>query len=315
MFYGIRNSKKNKIRYTDCTKINDNNLKNIFNEYQPNLVVVATSDGLSIEKRITKISYQKKIPIISIIDFWSNYKKRYSTPNTKDLAYLPNKVCVIDDFMKAGAIRDGINSKIIEITGNPFFDTLQKVKTIEGDEIIFISQPFSEVYSKKDKIINKISLFNEVVIFKDYIEVLNQLKIKNPIVVSLHPRCKNKNKYNQFIKKSELNIKLSKEPIEKLVKNAKLVVGINSMVLFQASLIGKKVVSYQPGIIKKQDSLISNYLGLSYVAYSYSQLKKQLKKVLKNSKIKKVLKIGKFYTNSNSTLKVIKLINSFKRHV
>ncbi|MDP2755348.1 MAG: hypothetical protein Q8P40_13305, partial [Nitrospirota bacterium] len=230
-------AKRNKINYLDCTNISDRKLEKLINEFRPDIAVVATSDGLSVEKKITAWAKSKNIKTISIIDFWSNYKMRFSNPGTHDLAYMPNAICIIDKYMKKEMLEQGFEESQLYITGNPFFDLFKTRRSAQAKYILFASQPFSEIEYETNKAVNS-PFFNEVDIFADYVKILKGLKVKQPIFIALHPRCKKRDKYNKIIAKSELNISVAKDGTEDLINGAELVIGINTMVLFQAAMIG-----------------------------------------------------------------------------
>jgi hypothetical protein len=305
-------AKKHKIKFTDCTNKNKKELEKAIDKFSPDLALVATSMGMSIEKKVLGWAKKNNIKVISIVDFWSNYKMRFSTPGTVDLKYLPNAICIIDEYMKEQMIAEGFNETQLYITGNPSFDTFKKAEKKIGKYILFASQPFSEVFSEIDKKNVDSPIFNEIQIFSDIISVLEKIKIGLPVVVAFHPRSKKRDKYNQIISKSNIKVTKAEGDTLDLIEEAKVVIGINTAVLFRAAMMGKKVISYQPGISSKQDPLISSHLGLSQAAYDYSELERLLKKSFLQPFLSKDFdKIRNKYINNNSTQKVIEIINNF----
>jgi len=301
-------ARNKKIAFVDADTKNDKELKEIIVNFKPRAVLAGTSQGLSIDKKIIVWARQKKIPTISIIDFWSNYKMRFSSPGTDDLIYLPDAICVADEYMKKQMVKEGFEARRLFITGNPFFDTFGNYANKKGRYIIFAEQPFSELFVKSGKM-DKASNFNEVKIFSDFVEVLEKQKTKYPVLIALHPRCKNINKFDKIIAASSLKISVFEGDTKNLWKKASLILGINSMVLFQSALEGKKVLSYQPGIKKGQDPLVSNRLGLSQAAYGYLDLERKIKQILDQIKSAgNYEKIRQKYVNNNSTQKVIEVI-------
>jgi hypothetical protein len=301
-------AKRLKLNFTNCAGISRKELERLLNKFQPDIAFIATSDGLSLEKKITAWAKNNGIKTLSIIDFWANYKQRFSAPGTLDLAYLPDMICVIDESMKREMIKEGFNARRLIITGNPFFESFSLIKQDRGKYILYADQPFSEIGAKGGYISSP--TFNEVEIFSDYVKVLEKLNIKMPIIIAFHPRSKKRNKYNKIIAKSKLKISIAKTKTDDLIKAAEIVAGINTMVLFQAAISGKKVVSYQPGIIKKQDPLKSNLLGLSCAAYNFRQLEKQLNKALSRTGCPpKHKKTRDKYVFKNSTQRAINVIN------
>jgi len=300
-------AKKYRISYLDGNLLTNKDLKRLLENNRPSLIFTATSQGLSIEKRIAKIAKVQKIKTIALIDFWSNYKFRFSDPGTENLIYLPDYILAIDEIMKKEMITQGFDSKKIIITGSPFFDSFLKItKEKQSKKIIsFFSQFFSELLKKEHKTYPG---FNEIQVFEDFIKTLEALQVKLPIKIKFHPKTKRLSKFNRIIRNSKLKISIeTKLSSEDLIKKSKLVLGMNSVVLFEAAMIGKPVVSYQPGL-NRPDPLISNRVGLSRAVYQKRNLYSTLEKMLLTKAKKKNLKLIKKYIRNKSTDKVINFI-------
>lgn len=268
-------------------------IKLLLEKENPDLIFTATSCGLSLEKKIIKAS---KVPTISIVDFWSNYSVRFGFKKQ----YVSDYILVIDQIMKKELIDFGIEKNKIFITGNPCFDYLYLVKEENNNLVCFFSQPFSEL----DKTVNPCN-FNEVKIFRDIIRVLERIPIPFKVIIKIHPKGENIGKFSEIIKNSKLSIKIEKNlSTEELIKKSSIIIGINSMALFISSLMGRKTISFQPGL-KGKDFLLSNKLGLSVLARNEKELQIALTDkepfVLKKDIIER-------YARNNATEKVIEFI-------
>jgi len=302
-------AKKGGIDYQDSNNLSDKKLVQLFQEGRPNLVFTATSTGTSIEKSLIKIAKKRKIPTASLIDFWSNYKIRFSDPGTENLIYIPDYILVIDEMMKKEMINQGFDPEKLIITGSPFFDTFPSlIKTGQRGKVIsFFCQPLSELFNRTAK---DYLGYNEIQVFRDLVESLEKKKVKLPIIIKFHPRAKKLKKFDKIIKNSKMNILIEKKlPVEALIEKSKLVMGMNSVVLFQAAMTGKLVLSYQPNL-KKQDPLMSNRLKISTAVYEKKSLYPALKKLLSGKNKKKNLILIKKYTKNKSTNKVIDFIEN-----
>lgn len=300
-------AKNQRINYRDGNYLTEKTIARFFKKESPDLIFTATSVGYSLEKKIVKLAKRQKIKTVAIIDIWSNYKLRFSDPGTKNLTYLPDYILVIDRLMKKEMISQGFDSKKLIITGNPFFDTFPILTSSSRKEkvISFFSQPFSES-CKKDK--NYLDYSNEIQVFRDIVRALEKFQLKIPLKIKFHPRDTKLNKLDKIIKGSKLNISIEKKlSAENLIKKSKLIIGINSMVLFQAAMMDKPVLSYQPNL-KKPDPLISNRLGLSWAVYKKKNLYPALKKLLSIRGKKQNRELIKRYTQNKSTQKVIDFI-------
>jgi hypothetical protein len=247
--------RKEKIDFIDGDGLKDEKLAFLVERSGLDLFVGGTGLGLTLDKKILLLAKEQKIKSICILDFWSNYSKRFSD-KPGDLKFLPDIVCVMDKIAKDEMIREGFSSGTIKITGNPYFEHFQKkIKKGKGrrSEILFVSQPYSEIKNDLG--------YNEFEVLDDILGALGDLPFSYKVIIRTHP-AEDKNKFKCYLSR-ENRVEVDEEaPIEDLVSRAGLVVGMTSMVLFQAALAGKKVISYQPGF-KGKDILITNKLGLS----------------------------------------------------
>lgn len=306
-------AQKLKINYQDAGCLDDKALSGLLEKERPGLLFTAISIGESIEKRMTKIARMQKIKTCTIADFWTNPRLCFGDLKTEKLDYLPDYFLVIDEIMKKEMIELGFNPGKIFITGSPFFDSFSKLANSKQEEkiISFFCDPFSEIFKKKDR---GFLGFDEIQVFKDLVGALEKLQIKLPFIVKFHPRAKKLNKFDKIIKNSRLKILIEKKlSAEELIKKSKLVTGMNSVVLFQAAMIGKAVLSYQPNL-NRPDPLVSNRLGLSKGVYRKKELYPALKKLLSNKAKKKNFKLMREYTHNKSTQKVMRFITNILKN-
>jgi len=295
-------AKRAGIKYIDVTGFSFSKIRKRIKKEKPALLFTATSGGFSIDKKIVKMAKSEKIATASIVDYWSNYKKRFG----ESLEYLSDYVLAVDEKMEKDMVEGGVPENKIFVVGNPRFDHFsffKKPKVIHENTIVFYSQPFSE-QAEKD--------FDEVGIFSDIINVLQKDHPGKKIIIKFHPREKKYDKFNKIIKRSKLKIKKEKTAqAEVLSKSAGLVLGIDSVALFDAALMGKKVLSYQPGKNIGSDRLQSNVFGWSVPVYRKEDLAGAIRNIL-GDKIPVGEKNRSEYTQNNSTQKVI---NFIKKHI
>lgn len=298
-------NKVKSIKFTDSHKINLEDLTKFFKKKKVNILIAGTSQGKTIDKKAIQVAMELKIPSLAIVDFWSNYKMRFSDPNTENLKYLPNLILAIDKICESEMIKDGISKKKIVITGNPYFDSylggFNNLKSSNGKIITFFCQPFSEI--------KEIDWgFNEIEVFQDFVKVFEKLGLKNKIVIKMHPRTKNFNKFNKIKRNCTFKIKIDrKTDPDDLIKKSFLITGMNSVILLKAAIAGRKVLSYQPKLSKK-DSLVSNRWNLSKAVYRKADLFPSVKRLIETPVAKIHKKDLDKYFDGRSTSRVIKAI-------
>lgn len=91
------------------------------------LFTSATSlPGLDMTERLLWLWAAKSgIPSAALIDQWQNYAIRFSGIEASErLAYLPDRIMVMDDYARFEAEADGLPAERLVITGQPAFDAI-----------------------------------------------------------------------------------------------------------------------------------------------------------------------------------------------
>ncbi len=300
---------KNNLSCEDLEFLRDSQIHEKIVSFKPDIIVTGTSLGLTIDKKIIKHAKKLSIKSLSIIDYWANYKKRFLKTGDGTF-YLPDFICVIDDFMKQEMIDEGFDGKKLKVTGNPHFDEFaEKNHNSLKNQLLFIEQPMFDL--------KKFGLevgYDEVEVLSDILEILKFINSKNKkkcyLLLRIHPRS-NKNRFLPLLKKFPDLIILDKNKnLSESISKSRIVLGMSSVGLFQAFLGGVEVMSYQPNISSKTDASILNKLGVVKSIYSKGELKSKLIDTLasKNYVFKKH-DMFKKYVENNSTEKIIKLIS------
>ena len=301
--------KDSDVPFVDVTTMKRENLEELFNQKKPDVLVVGTSSGLSMDKLATAIATQRGIPSIAVIDYWSNYSLRFSDPDTKNLAYIPTKIAVIDDVCRDEMVAEGFDSARIVVTGNPSFEKYadEVQQSTEEGIILFVSQPFSELIADKSGIDYG---YDEREVFQDVINALQEIGVENEIVVKHHPRTKDFSVFDSIILGSSLSVSTDKEtPTDELVAQSVLVIGMCTMALFEAALRGKKVLSYQPHL-NNEDPLVGNRIGLTVPVYERTDLLQTVQRLLASSEAPSNTAARERYVYGRATEKLVNLIQS-----
>ncbi len=299
--FALQFAKLHNIKNIDASKLSVAEIEEKINRINPSLILTSTSIGYSIDKKVIKIAKKNKISTATLVDYWNNYKGRFG----KNLEYLADYILAVDERMKKEIIDSGVSDNKIFITGNPRFDKFLKLSKHKADSnlIVFYSQPFSEVPAVD------FHKFNEVEILKDIVKVLGNIYPDKKLIIKFHPSEKNFKKFDKIIKNAKIKIEIEKNlQAQDLNKKAGLVIGINSMALFDAVLMGKRVLSYQPGQSEEKDTLASSRYKWSFPVYKKSELSSGFKKNYARKLPPK--KIFSKYLKTNATENIIKFITS-----
>ena len=238
-------------------------------ESEPSVVLLGTSGGESIEKRVTT-EMRGKVPTIAVLDFWSNYWQRFSSPGVKDFAYLPDRVCVMDDVAKEEMIAEGFPPERIAVTGNPHFDHFADGITREHEDpkrILFISQPLRIDGAKPGFTPPALDEYAVLEAIRDALPQNCTLSIR------FHPRDI-PDKYDSYLN-DRISI-ASEATLEEALSKSGLIIGMATPVLMQAAAAGKKVLCYEP-VPNEPDEMVSNRVGVTTRIGSPEELAKALK--------------------------------------
>ncbi|WP_196599564.1 calponin homology domain-containing protein [Pectinatus frisingensis] len=257
------------------------------------VLITGTSWGNHTELDCLKLCQKYNVPTISILDYWSNYASRFRTDIGEHI--YPDYYFVMDDLAKKEAIAAGVDEKILYITGHPGLDkffntkkTLQPRTVLK--KILFLSQPLSSLYG------NSLG-YNEKTVIVDVINICRELGLK--LNIKFHPKDLQdlKIKYRKFEVTGNL---------EEVLPSYDVVIGMNTMGLLHAVLMGARVISYQPGL-KIEDACITNKLGLTKNILTAPDLRQ----ILENVDINNRKNIDNFvWSDGYSVRRVIDKINT-----
>lgn len=279
--YSIKKIKK----FSELKKINKKKIE---------LVISGTSLGNSIDKKIINWAKKNKILSISIIEHWTLFKNRFLL---KKKYYYPDYILVNDNTAKKLAIADGIPTDKIIISGNLILKKIlkkRKKKIIPRNKnILFISEPISETYSKS--LISSYS-YDE---FKTLEYVLKNKPKNSKITIKMHPKEKD-DKYSKY--KTVVKTIRNKN-LDILSKNYYFIIGMTSMLLIELGIIRNDIISFRPN---SKIKFFASKLGLMKDIMSEKSLKKYFKNKPKNNNEKYLNEIKSANIKTDILLNLIK---------
>lgn len=223
------------------------------------IVFTATSYPADTETSLWRTARVLKKPTVVLLDFWSNYIARFTDPKNGNVLW-PDKILVMDEMAKKELINCNAPAECIEITGQPFLERRMKDfsnSRISGKaglnrlNIMFISQPLHESPSVK-----KLG-YDEFSVLDCMVEALNSLVefdgLQPNLIIRPHPR-ENSKDLKARLDSSDIKFKWSfdkEDNPDKTIGKCQFIFGISSMLLIEAVLANKTVVSIQPGLVSE----------------------------------------------------------------
>lgn len=265
---------------------------------EPNtaLLFAATSDnGIDHEKSFVRAAKRVGVPSLSYIDFWSNYIRRFCDDQGVPIA-LSDTVAVIDEDMKAALLASAIEFPHVIVTGNPRFDELLESKDDVREEeltdlrvslginkgghlLLFVSQGLSQ----SEAGFRETYGFDERSVLRGIIEICDSLDTCEEISLVVRPHPKEDTAWlteEFWSSQRSTRVRLSNEGNGRVMAMASdMVLGMNSVFLVDAGLLGCKVLSLQPGL-KKVDSFPATRMGLTQTAYDWVTARSLIKAAL-----------------------------------
>lgn len=231
----------------------------------PDALLLGTSWGPSIEKELLQIGQQSGVPALSVVDHWSNYRDRFTEPGSGRLR-LPNQISVMDEIALDQAVTEGLPREILRIGGQPHLQSLAAMARDAGlleqarrlraawlgeqrdsKLILFGSERFSDDFRRgtpHDRGYTETDALEGLVEALRIVETQDGRRLK--LVVKLHPKEERERFRPGPLARDRGFLLAQAEPPWACLLAADGVVGMTSMLLVEAALLGRPAVSFQP---------------------------------------------------------------------
>jgi len=248
------------------------------------LLTATSANGVDLERLLWQQARFGGLTSLALLDFWSNYPLRFLSG--QDWSW-PDHLAVMD-AVSAADLRT-LGAPQIHITGQPALDALPALlraftparrhalrddqQTGQARALLFVSQPLAELYGGEAAARQAVG-YCEADVWADLVATIPTLTRPTQVWIRPHPReCL-----------SAWRSRLAPYAWARLAEGgdgrdwvlaADGVLGMSSMLLQEACLLGKSVMSYQPGLTGP-DVLPANQLGWSTVLSSRAGFATQL---------------------------------------
>jgi hypothetical protein len=291
-------------------------IRELMNEISPDFILTGTSASDFTERYLWRIAGEMGIPCFAVLDHWINYGQRFSDYAISELVeykknrvhpYLPTNIIVMDDIAKAEMIKDGIEPELIITAGNPHFTKLIRFAETFSDKdieefkeslgipasnflITFASEPISTVYVEGGG--SELYWgYSEYTILREILEALSiilpQYRGNVTLFVKLHPKeassCHDET--IRHFRQNKCTIIVDRECDHlKILRSSDLVIGMFSMLLIEAVIMRKPVISVQIGL-KRENPFVLDRLGVLRSILTREALLAELREIILEKKI------------------------------
>ena len=270
----------------------------VVNRLRPGAVLTGTSvNDQEWEKVFIAAAREGRIPSMAILDFWSNYRARFSDRRDQ-LVYLPDRIAVMDDRAREEMTAAGFPAERLIVTGQPAFDGVaecrskfdgairRQVRTDlsvgDGERlVVFLSQPLAAFHGGEARA-RDILGFTERDVFRLVARSLGSISGRKGVPLALVFRPHPRERAEDMPVLRDPGVRLIggyAGDVRDLLMSSDLVIGMNTALLLESCYLGCFTVSVQPGL-KGPDSLPSNRTGASLAVYREADAEPVLEQAL-----------------------------------
>lgn len=267
--------------------------RSFLDKEKPDFIITGTSGDDFSERYLWEAARTYHIRSFAILDQWINYGIRFSAyrlderlkyQENKQHLYLPERILVMDEEARRQTQNEGIDAAKIMISGQPYFDYLMQQKGCTDPEVVaslrkqvgcgqddffitFVSEALSTDYPES-VYGGPYWGFDERSTCRRLLEVINELASESnkriTLLIKQHPR-EGLNSYASIVdefNKGNIHVIARKDiDIWPLLLASDLVCGMFSMVLLEAVMLGRPVLSIQIGL-KQENPLVLHRRGI-----------------------------------------------------
>lgn len=242
---------------------------------QPRAVLTGTSLDGTLEAALWRLAAQAGVPALAWIDQWMNLERRFQHGR-------PAWVAVIDESQRQALITLGFDEQRIILGGHPHLDVM-RVRPVAAparnpqdatQTVLFVSESYSEDYR-----LGRLSPlgYDEHEVFEIVTRAVVAAAQAQPhrhidLVVKFHPLEGEPRRFIDVIESRDWpkNVRVRWLPGpasgREAAAQADLVIGMSSMLLLEALLMERPVISLTP-VIKDEDPFIASRVGAAFVAH------------------------------------------------
>jgi hypothetical protein len=295
----------------------------------PKVFLFSRSIKDTVPLELARIGKKSGVATICVLDGWSNYASGMEIDGLP--TFIPNIYTMLDETSFQGALGDGFPKNSLRITGQPALSLLAEEfiawkkendldkatnrKQVKKYSIIFVSEPV-EIDQGCDISYKHFRGYTEKTVLSDLCKYLQPHSEKFRLNILPHPRENSKELETVWqSNKGNLEGKVIRGGLGRTAAfESDLVAGMQSILLYEAWLIGKSVISLQPAVLCSQYTIHSKkhgYRCLTEPAHWESEIENWLLDFEKNS-AKNISTINpECETHSQSCVKICQIIEQY----
>ncbi len=228
--------------------------------YAPKLLAVGTSENQdSIGLDLIDEARVRNIPVIAMVDMACNAERRFRGRGNQALAHAPDRLVVPDTTTRNVFVALGFPEEHIALLGHPQYDKawrrrheLEQVSARarrERPRWVFVAEGFDQLHPEASRRTPEYTLsgrgdtdWRTGIVLEEILDSIAGISPRPDIVVRLHPKLA-KEDFSQWA--NEVSLDDSTDPLA-CVWEADAVLGMTSMLLLEAAILGRPTLSILP---------------------------------------------------------------------
>ncbi len=213
--------------------------------------LLVTGTGFTdFEKNLWQTFRSGGVASLGAIDSWSNFQLRFAFDSGRGATVQPDAIAVIDDKSRRRIEEGGWYKGQLFVVGQPHLEAFvprirrlreqKKHPSSEPKKLVFFSEPIEEDYGRERR------GFNQFEVAKLIIDSLAEAGYEQTVEIKKHPR-ESADKWQSWAVDRGMKVILSNRSVDDLLIEADGVLGMTTMSLIEASLVGIPTLSLQPG--------------------------------------------------------------------
>ncbi len=273
----------------------------------PDMLLVGTNEEIqSLERWLTVTAKARGIPVISLLDYWCNYTQRFcgESPDERFL-YLPDLIFIMDERAKDDMLAEGFPPERLFVAGHPYLEGyVAQTRVLPERErtrfrkslglpeesclITFASETFGWTYDSSYRFpLVSGSRERTTIVLEHVLRVLSEIVQETGLKIFLLNKLHPKNRPDQFSWIEDLALPFPVRSVKRLdncalIQSSRLVVGMTSMFLLEASALGVLTLPIVPREIEER--YLGNWTPSRPIARTPGELRISLQNLLENGR-------------------------------
>ena len=249
----------------------------LLDHFMPKLLSVGTSENPdSIGLALIDEARMRNIPVVAMVDMACNAERRFRGRGDIALTHAPDRLIVSDAITQDAFVALGFPLEHIALLGHPQYDMAwRRRRELEQAGLraprvsprwVFVAEGFDQLNPAASYRTPEYTLMGRGdtdwrtgIVLEEILDGIAALQPRPDIVVRLHPKSMRQD-FNQWV--NDISFDDGTDPLA-CIWDADVVLGMSSMLLVEAAILGRPVLSILP---RQSESQWLGPLAMKYVA-------------------------------------------------